>query len=116
MDPRVIDPGQQLVTFDGMGDAEIEQVVRVLMAMRAWRESEQRISRRSRTEMKLNETDMEALRYLVAAKHEGRLVTPGALAERVCRGCGLRPPRARAGSLTRRRRERVALTPMGALP
>jgi len=81
MDPRVIDPGQQLVTFDGMGDAEIEQVVRVLMAMRAWRESEQRISRRSRTEMELNETDMEALRFLVASLNNGVVVTAGMLAD-----------------------------------
>lgn len=81
IDPRVIDPGQQLVRFDGMDDAEIEQIVRVLAALRAWRESEQQISRRSRTEMKLNETDMEALRFLVASLNNGVLVTAGMLAD-----------------------------------
>ncbi|MEE2814827.1 MarR family winged helix-turn-helix transcriptional regulator [Microbacterium sp. nov. GSS16] len=81
MDPRVIDPGEQLVSFKGMGDADIDQVVRVLAALRAWRETEQRISWQSRTEMKLNETDMEALRFLVASLNNGVVVTAGMLAD-----------------------------------
>jgi len=81
IDPRVIDPGQQLVSFEGLDDAEIGQVVRVLAALRAWRETEQRVSWRSRTEMKLNETDMEALRFLVASLNNGILVTAGMLAD-----------------------------------
>ncbi len=81
IDPRVIDPGQHLVSFAGMDDAEISQIVRVLMAMRRWRESEQRVSSRSRTEMKLNETDMEALRFLVASRNNDVIVTPGMLAD-----------------------------------
>lgn len=81
MDPRVIDPGEQLVSFKGMGDADIDQVVRVLAALRAWREREQRISWQSRTEMKLNETDMEALRFLVASLNNGGVVTAGMLSD-----------------------------------
>lgn len=81
IDPRVIDPGQQLVNFTGLDDAEIDQVVRVLAALRAWRETEQRISWQSRTEMKLNETDMEALRFLVASLNNSTLVTAGMLAD-----------------------------------
>lgn len=81
LDPRVIDPDQQLVSFAGMGDDEIAQIVRVLVGMRRWREIEQMISSRSRDEMKLNETDMKALRFLVASKNQNVIVTPGMLAE-----------------------------------
>lgn len=81
IDPRVIDPGQQLVSVEGLSDSEIDQVVRVLSALRRWRETEQRVSWQSRTEMKLNETDMEALRFLVASLNNGVLVTAGMLAD-----------------------------------
>lgn len=81
LDPRVIDPDGDVVDYATMTDDDIRQTVEVLQAIRNWRESEQRLSLRSRDHMKLNETDMRALRYLVAAKNEGRLVTPGALAE-----------------------------------
>lgn len=81
LDPRVIDPDQELVSFEGLGDEEIAQIVHVLAAMRNWREAEQEISFRSRNEMKLNETDMKALRFLVAAKNQGVLVTPSGLAD-----------------------------------
>ncbi|ACQ79229.1 transcriptional regulator, MarR family [Beutenbergia cavernae DSM 12333] len=81
LDPRVIDPGQEVVSHAGMDEAEITQVVRVLTAIRGWRETEQRISLASRDHMKLGETDMRALRFLVAAKNQGIAVTPGMLAE-----------------------------------
>lgn len=81
IDPRVIDPGQQLVSVEGLSDSEIDQVVRVLSALRRWRETEQRISWQTRTEMKLNETDMEALRFLLASLNNGVLVTAGMLAD-----------------------------------
>ncbi len=81
LDPRVIDPDQELVNYSGLTEAEITQIVRVLSGIRNWRESEQEISFRSRSDMKLNETDMKALRFLVASKNQGILVTPGMLAE-----------------------------------
>jgi DNA-binding MarR family transcriptional regulator len=81
LDPRVLDPAGEVVDYAGMSDEDIRQTVKVLQAIRNWRESEQRMSLRSRNQMKLNETDMKALRYLVAAKNDGRVVTPGLLAE-----------------------------------
>lgn len=81
LDPRLIDPDQELVDFSGMDEAEIAQIVRVLVGIRHWRESEQRMSFKSRTDMQLNETDMRALRFLVATGNQGIIVTPGALAE-----------------------------------
>lgn len=81
IDPRVIDPGQDLVRYSDFDEGEIAQIVRLLSAIRRWRESEQRLNLESRTHMRLNETDMKALRFLVVAKNQGTIVTPGALAE-----------------------------------
>lgn len=81
MDPRVVDPKQELVNYSSMSDAEIAQVVRVLQSVRRWREAEQRLSLRSRNHMKLNENDMKALRFLVICKNEKLVATPGSLAE-----------------------------------
>lgn len=79
LDPRVIDPHQQLVDFSGMEETEIDQITRVLVGIRTWRETEREISTDSRARMHLNETDMKALRFLVVAKNQERIVTPGAL-------------------------------------
>jgi len=81
IDPRVLDPGQELVDYSGMDDAEITQVVRVLHSIRRWRETEQRISLSSRNDMHLNENDMKALHFLVVCKNEGIIATPGTIAE-----------------------------------
>lgn len=81
LDPRVIDPAQELVHYADLDEAEIAQIVRVLVGIRSWREAEQAISFRSRSDMKLNETDMKALRFLVAAKGRNATVTPGMLSE-----------------------------------
>ena len=81
LDPRVVDPKQELVDYSGMDDDEIAQVVRVLQSIRRWREAEQRMSLNSRNHMKLNENDMKALRFLVICKNEGLIATPGNLAE-----------------------------------
>ncbi len=81
LDPRIIDPGQQLVDYSGMDEEEITEITRVLVGIRRWRESEQAMSFRSRSHMQLNETDMKALRFLVVAQNQGVIATPGALAE-----------------------------------
>jgi DNA-binding MarR family transcriptional regulator len=81
LDPRVIDPKQELVSYGDKDNAEIEQIVRVLTSIRDWRQAEQRMSEKSRGYMKLNETDMQALRFIIASKNQGEPITPGALAE-----------------------------------
>ncbi len=81
LDPRVIDPRQELVVHDDLSEQELEQVVAVLTAIRDWREAEQRLNFESRTDMKLNETDMRALRYIIASMNQDVEVTAGALAE-----------------------------------
>ncbi|WP_348788108.1 MarR family transcriptional regulator [Leifsonia sp. NPDC080035] len=81
IDPRVIDPRQELVRHDDLDDDELDQIVRLLGAIRGWREAEQRLSFVSRSHMKLNETDMKALRYIIASMNAGVPVTAGALSD-----------------------------------
>lgn len=80
-DPRVLDADEEVVSRDGMDDAEIDQVVELLRALRLWREAEERMSESARRYMNLGETDMRALRYILAGQQAGRVVTPGAIAE-----------------------------------
>lgn len=81
IDPRVIDPRQELVRHDDLPESDLAEIVAVLSAMRGWREAEQRLSFESRSKMRLNETDMKALRYVIASMNAGITVTAGALAE-----------------------------------
>ncbi|MET0783707.1 MAG: MarR family transcriptional regulator [Leifsonia flava] len=81
LDPRVIDPTQELVDRAAMDDTEVDSVVRVLAALRAWSDAELRMSQASQKHMKLNATDMKALRFLMASGNAGAIVTPGMLAE-----------------------------------
>lgn len=81
IDPRVIDPRQELVRHDDLTDDELQQIIGVLAAVRHWRESEQRLNLESRTALQLNETDMKALRYIIASMNANVAVTAGALSE-----------------------------------
>ncbi|MFI2489134.1 MarR family winged helix-turn-helix transcriptional regulator [Promicromonospora kroppenstedtii] len=81
LDPRVMDPDEEIVRRAGMDEQDVDQVVRVLEALRGWRETERRMSEASRRYMKLGDTDMRALRYIIAMQNHGRIVTPGAIAE-----------------------------------
>ncbi|WP_203137348.1 MarR family winged helix-turn-helix transcriptional regulator [Microbacterium sp. JZ31] len=79
-DPRVLDPGQEIVSLAGIPPHEIDQIVELLRAMRAWREADERMSEASRRYMKLGDTDMRALRFIIAGQQNGMRVTPGAIA------------------------------------
>ena len=81
LDPRIIDPAGTYVQHSKLTPQELDQVVDVLRALKAWRDSEERTSLESRSYMRLNETDMKALRFVIAAKNSGVLVTAGMLAE-----------------------------------
>jgi len=80
MDPRVMDPQQELVRRAGLADDDVDQVVRVLEGLRRWREAERRASEASRRYMNLGETDMKAVRFVIAQRNQGRVATPGAIA------------------------------------
>ncbi|WP_158864748.1 MarR family transcriptional regulator [Leifsonia sp. AG29] len=81
VDPRVIDPRQELVRHDDLGEDELADIIALLTSIREWREAEQRLNFESRSRMKLNETDMKALRYIIASANAGVTVTAGVLAE-----------------------------------
>lgn len=80
MDPRVMDPQEELVRRAGLADTDVDQVVRVLEGLRRWREAERRASEASRRYMNLGETDMKAVRFVIALRNQGRVATPGAIA------------------------------------
>ncbi|GAA1780563.1 MarR family winged helix-turn-helix transcriptional regulator [Agromyces lapidis] len=80
-DPRVFDAGGELVDRTGLDDVEIDQIVRVMQSLREWHDAARRMSEASSRYMKLNETDMRALRFLIAARNQGEIATPGALSD-----------------------------------
>lgn len=79
-DPRRLDPDEEIVRRSHLSDDELAQVVRVLDAMHRWREAERAMSEESQRYMKLGETDMRALRLLIAAQRQDAVVTPGDIA------------------------------------
>ncbi|MFC9935973.1 MarR family winged helix-turn-helix transcriptional regulator [Glutamicibacter sp. NPDC127525] len=75
------DPGQVLIKRAGIAPANLEQIDRIMAEMGRMRQIERRIMRSSQQFMKLNETDMRAIRKMISAKHAGQSVTPGALSQ-----------------------------------
>jgi DNA-binding MarR family transcriptional regulator len=53
----------------------------VMNSLNAYRAAEEAMRRRTRESMKMGESDLTALRFLLRAQQEGRVVTPGMLAE-----------------------------------
>lgn len=53
----------------------------VMNELQAYRAAEEAMRRRTRHSMKMGENDLTALRFLLKAQREDRVVTPGALAE-----------------------------------
>ncbi|HEY1104970.1 MAG TPA: MarR family transcriptional regulator [Agromyces sp.] len=78
-DPRISDREGHLVDRSRLDDSEVDQIVRVMQSLRGWHETQRRMSEASRRYMKLNETDMRAIRYLVAARNQGEIATAGAI-------------------------------------
>lgn len=80
VDPRLMDPAGEIVAHRHLGTEDVEQVVAVLEAMGAWSRLERELSEKAREYMRLGDTDMRALRYLIAAQRQGILATPGMIA------------------------------------
>ncbi|MFD5226794.1 MarR family winged helix-turn-helix transcriptional regulator [Microbacterium sp. NPDC058342] len=79
-DPVRLDPDQEIVRRSHLSDEDLAGIVGVLDAMHRWREAERRMNEASRRYMKLGDTDMRALRMLIAAQRQGMVVTPGLIA------------------------------------
>lgn len=80
LDPRVMDPDHELVRRSHLPDEDVEQIVAVLEAMSGWRDIERSMSEEARRYMRLGDTDMRALRFLIAARSHGIVATPGSIA------------------------------------
>jgi len=80
VDPRLMDPDGEIVARAHLAPDDLDQVVAVLEAMGAWSRLERELSEKAREYMRLGDTDMRALRYLIAAQRQGIIATPGMIA------------------------------------
>ncbi len=75
------DPMGELVDRSQLTSEDIQEINRIMTAMAALREAEERLSEASLRYMKLNRTDMRALHFLIVAENNTQIVTPSAIAE-----------------------------------
>lgn len=80
---RYFSRDSDLVDRSDMTEADIDQCVRVMQALRGWQEAARTLSEASKRYMKLNESDMRAIRMIIRAQQQGRLVTPKDIAREV---------------------------------
>lgn len=74
------DPSGTLVDRGGLDPAQVQHIGLLMGALGRLREAEQELSEASLKYMKLNETDMRALHFLIVSANRGDLATPGAIA------------------------------------
>lgn len=80
-DIEASDPEGVLLDRGGIDENGIRQITRVMTALGELREAEQRLAEASRSYMRLNETDMRALHYLIVCTNTGAVATPGGIAQ-----------------------------------
>lgn len=74
------DPEGRLVDRAGLDPAQVQHIGLLMGALGRLREAEQELSDASLKYMRLNETDMRALHFLIVAGNRGELATPGSIA------------------------------------
>lgn len=74
------DPRSEMIDRSGLTPGEVAEIGDLMNALGELRTAEQALSESSRRYMKLNETDMRALHYLIVSGHREELATPGAMA------------------------------------
>ncbi|MBP2411986.1 hypothetical protein JOF48_000785 [Arthrobacter stackebrandtii] len=79
-DVDAVDPQSQLVDRSAMSKSDIAHIGELMAALGRLRTAEQQLSDASLKYMKLNQTDMRALHYLIVAANTGAVATPGAIA------------------------------------
>ncbi|SEJ48559.1 DNA-binding transcriptional regulator, MarR family [Arthrobacter sp. yr096] len=77
------DPHQELVDRSGLSEEDVQQISHLMAALGRLREAEQRLSDASLRYMKLNQSDMRALHYLIVCANHDVIATPGAIAARL---------------------------------
>lgn len=78
-DVDVSDPHGELVDRGSLSAIEVQQISELMRALGALRDAEQKLSEASLRYMKLNQTDMRALHFLIACENSGAVATPGAI-------------------------------------
>lgn len=79
-DVEASDPRSVLIDRSGVPPEELKQIARVMESLAGLREAEQALSQASRRYMRLNETDMRALHYLIVCANRNLVATPGGIA------------------------------------
>lgn len=79
-DVDVSDPHGELIDRGSLAASDIRQISALMRAMGGMRDAEQKLSEASLRYMKLNQTDMRALHFLIACENSGAVATPGAIA------------------------------------
>lgn len=74
------DPRSTLIDRSGVEPEDLRQIALVMGALGDLRDAEQKLSLASRRYMRLNETDMRALHYLIVCANRGATATPGGIA------------------------------------
>lgn len=74
------DPRSTLIDRSGVDPEDLRQIAQVMGALGELRDAEQKLSLASRRYMRLNDTDMRALHYLIVSENRGGTATPGAIA------------------------------------
>lgn len=79
-DVEVNDPDSTLIDRSGHDQQSLRQISRIMSALGALRDAEERLSEDSLAYMRLGRNDMRALHFLIVMENSGSMVTPGALA------------------------------------
>ena len=74
------DPDSRLVDRSALAGSDVRQIGDLMSAFVRLREAERRLSEASLRYMKLNDSDMRALHYLIVSGNHGSIATPGAIA------------------------------------
>lgn len=75
------DPEGRLIDRTGMTEEDMREIGALMNALGRLRDAEKALSDASLRYMKLNQTDMRALHYLIVCRNRGVIATPGAIAE-----------------------------------
>ncbi|MFS0910159.1 MarR family winged helix-turn-helix transcriptional regulator [Microbacterium sp. 179-I 3D2 NHS] len=79
-DVEASDPRSTLIDRTGVPAEDLPHIAEVMEALAGLRDAEQRLSQASRRYMRLNETDMRALHYLIVCANRGLVATPSGIA------------------------------------
>ncbi|MGO1771002.1 MAG: MarR family winged helix-turn-helix transcriptional regulator [Microbacterium sp.] len=82
-DVRYFSGDSDLIDRSGLSDEDVEQCIRVMTALHDWQEASRALSEASQRYMRLNQSDMRAIRMIMRAQKQGILVTPKDIAREV---------------------------------